>query len=214
MIKINNLQITQGDFTLNEVNLEILPGEYAILMGASGSGKTTIMEAICGLRDIQKGSIQIAKRDVTSLAPNLRCIGYVPQDNTLFPGMKIGDQIAFPQILKKIPAAQIRINVETLATQLNINHILERLPENLSGGEKQRATIARSLAMEPEALCFDEPLSALDEDLHQELSELLRSIVKERNLACLHITHSRREASAIADKTYRLDRGKIKLCDL
>jgi molybdate/tungstate transport system ATP-binding protein len=214
MIKINNLQITQGDFTLNEINLEVLPGEYAILMGASGSGKTTIMEAICGLRDIHEGSIQIAKRDVTSLAPNLRRIGYVAQDNTLFPGMKIGDQIAFPQILKKTPTAQIRLNVETLAAQLNINHILERLPENLSGGEKQRATIARALAMEPEALCFDEPLSALDEDLHQELSELLRNIVKERNLACLHITHNRREAIAIADKTYRLDRGTIKLCDL
>ena len=214
MIKISNLSVNQGQFSINDINLEISNGEYCVLMGQSGCGKTTLMEAICGLRQQSSGKIVIDGKDITSIAPALRKIGYVPQDGALFPTMTAKDQISFPLILQKKPQNEITETIDKLAKQLNIAPILDRLPENLSGGEKQRIALARALAVNPLVMCFDEPLSALDEELHTEMCELLKKTVKERHLPCLHITHNRKEALAIADTVYKFtDRG-IKKLDL
>lgn len=214
MIEIKNLHLEQGDFVIENINLTIPQGEYCVLMGASGSGKTTVMESVCGLRHGYDGQILVAGKDVTKLPPAERRVAYVPQDGALFPTMTVGQQIAFPQILHKADPQTIDKTVEELAEQLNIKHLLDRYPKKLSGGEKQRVAIARALAMDPLALCFDEPLSALDEELHHEVCILLKKTVKDRNLTCLHITHSRREALAIADTAYRIDKGQISAFDL
>jgi len=207
VIRIENLSISQGDFSLNGVNLDIPAGSYAALMGPSGCGKTTIMEALCGLREVRSGHIFVGDRDVTHLKPAERRIGYVPQDGALFPTFIVGDQIAFPMTLLKADGATINKRVRELAEQLEISHLLERLPANLSGGEKQRVALARALAMQPAALCFDEPLSALDEDLHDEICSMLRQIVNQHGVTALHITHSRKEAAAVADQVYRIDKS-------
>ena len=214
MISIHSLHLEQGDFLIENISLEIAQGEYCVLMGASGSGKTTVMESICGLRHGYSGKILVAGIDVTTLPPAQRRIAYVPQDGALFPTMTVGEQIAFPQSLHKIPKNIINKTVEELAEQLNITQLLDRYPKKLSGGEKQRVALARALAMDPLAICLDEPLSALDEELHHEICLLLKRIVKERNLTCLHITHSRREALAIADTAYKIDKGQISPFDL
>ena len=214
MIKIENLSIKQGDFELKDIDLTINEGEYCVLMGASGSGKTTIMEVVLGLRDIQQGTVIIGNQNVTNLVPAMRRVGYVPQDGALFPTMKVGDQIAFPQVVQKKTPEEITKNVKELAEQLNIGHLLERMPGLLSGGEKQRVALARALAMNPVALCFDEPLSALDEELHEEVCDLLKKTVEGRKLTCLHITHSRKEALAVADVAYKIYNGRISQFDL
>ena len=214
MLKVSNLKITQGSFSLDLINLEIQDGEYCVLMGSSGCGKTTIMESVCGLRDIESGKIEVDGQDITDLVPGLRKVAYVPQDGALFPTMKVGQQIAFPALMQKRDPSEINELVKSISESLNIAHLLERSPEFLSGGEKQRVALARALAMEPKALCFDEPLSALDEELHEEICTLLKNTVKERNLPCLHITHSRKEAVAMADKAYKLYNGNIEKIDL
>ena len=123
--------------------------------------------------------------------------------------MKIGDQIAFSLSIQKRPKREINSTVNELAEQLEITHLLNRLPDFLSGGEKQRVALARAFAMKPVALCLDEPLSALDEDLHREICSLLENTVKKRELTCFHITHSRKEAMAVSDKTFRIENGLI-----
>ena len=214
MLKVSNLKIKQGSFSLDSINLEIQAGEYCVLMGSSGCGKTTIMESICGLRNIESGKIEVDGQNITDLVPGLRKVAYVPQDGALFPTMKVGQQIAFPALMQKKESSEINELVKSISESLNIAHLLERSPEFLSGGEKQRVALARALAMDPKALCFDEPLSALDEELHEEVCTLLKKTVKERNLPCLHITHSRKEAVAMADKAYKLYNGNIEKIDL
>ena len=214
MIEVKNLHLEQGDFIIEKIDLKIEQGQYCVLMGASGSGKTTLMEVICGLRHGYEGKVFVADNDVTHLPPADRRVAYVPQDGALFPTMTVGEQIAFPQILHGANPTTIDQKVEELARQLNIFHLLDRYPKKLSGGEKQRVAIARALAMDPLALCFDEPLSALDEELHHELCLLLKKTVEERKLTCLHITHNKREALAIADVAYHIEAGEVSNFDL
>ena len=214
MLKVSNLKITQGNFNIENISFEIPDAQYCVLMGSSGCGKTTIMEAVCGLRPVSEGSIVVDDKDVTNLIPSLRKIAYVPQDGALFPTMTVGQQIAFPASLQKMPDNEINSLVKDLAASLNITHLLERYPNFLSGGEKQRVALARALAMKPKVLCFDEPLSALDEELHHEICTILKETVKSRNLPCLHITHSFKEAASMADIVYKLYKGNIEKVDL
>ena len=209
MLEVQGLAITQGDFALADVSFSVPTGAYGILMGSSGSGKTTVLECVCGLRRQSAGAITIAGRSVADLPPGARGIGYVPQDRALFPHWKVGDQIAFGLSVRKAPAALITERVHELADLLAIRHLLDRLPDALSGGEAQRVALARALAPSPPLLCLDEPLSALDEERHQETCEMLRRVQQELTLTVLHITHSRREADALADVHFRLVDGAI-----
>ena len=209
MLEVQGLGIQQGAFSLDQITFTVPSGAYGILMGSSGSGKTTILECVCGLRQQQRGEIRIAGRAVGRLAPGARGIGYVPQDRALFPHWRVGDQIAFGLVVRKQPAAAITQRVHELADLLAINHLLERQPDDLSGGEAQRVALARALAPAPPLLCLDEPLSALDEERHQETCDLLRRVQQELALTVLHITHSRREADRLADVHFRLADGVI-----
>ncbi len=209
MISVDNLCLTQGSFSLEAIHFDIPVNTYAVLMGGSGSGKTTIMETICGLRKISSGTIKVGGNDVSDLRPAERRIAYVPQDGALFPTLNVGEQIAFSLNVQKRPTEEVNKIVLELAEKLEIIPLLQRMPQLLSGGEIQRVALARALAMEPAALCLDEPLSALDEDLHDEICELLRTVVKERCLSVLHITHSKREAKTVADLLLRIEKGQI-----
>ena len=115
MLKVSDLKIIQGSFVLDSVNLEINSGEYCVLMGSSGCGKTTIMESICGLRAVESGKIEVDGKDVSSLVPALRKIAYVPQDGALFPTMNVGQQIAFPALIKKKSTEQINDLVKSIS---------------------------------------------------------------------------------------------------
>ena len=209
MIRLTDITLHQGQFSLERVNLDIAQGQYTVLMGPSGSGKTTIMEIVCGLREIESGKIEVGGVDVTNLPPGLRRIGYVPQDGALFPTMTVGDQIAFPLTLQKLPVKEIEAKVQELAEKFEIAHLLSRMPKFLSGGERQRTALARALAMNPLVLCFDEPLSALDEELHNDVCHLLKDVVSAGGLTVLHITHSSSEAERFSENIYRIKQGVL-----
>jgi molybdate/tungstate transport system ATP-binding protein len=209
MIALNKITLRQGDFELSEVCFELSAGEYGVLMGRSGCGKTTLLEAVCGLRDIESGNIILGDRDVTKLPPAERGVGFVPQDRALFPTLPVREQLAFALVLRLIDQAEIAVRVEELAELLGLTDLLDRMPDRLSGGEAQRVALGRALAHRPSVLCLDEPLAALDEELHGEMCKLLERVHKETGVTILHITHSPSEASRLAGCHFRLVDGKV-----
>ena len=209
MIRIDQLDLRQGDFSLEEISLVIPEGSYGALVGKSGCGKTTILEAVCGLRRTTEGKIFLGEIDSTSLPPGERGVGYVPQDGALFPDLTVAEQLAFGLRLRKIEADQMAKRVEELAERLGIENLLGRMPTGLSGGERQRVALGRALSTKPRFLCLDEPLSALDEELHEEMCRLIERIHKETGVTILHVTHSPSEAKRLAGCHFRMTGGKV-----
>jgi ABC-type sugar transport system ATPase subunit len=178
-------------------------------MGRTGCGKTTLLEIICGLRRPLAGRVLIGDRDVTDEPPGARGIGYVPQDGAMFPTMTVREQLGFALRLRRHSTSEIAERVNQLADELGLTALLDRLPQNLSGGERQRIALGRALAVRPKVLLLDEPLSALDEELRDDLAALLRRVQREHGVTALHITHSRAEAEMLADVLFRLADGRI-----
>jgi len=209
MIALDKITLRQGDFELSEVGFELDAGEYGVLMGRSGCGKTTLLEAVCGLRNIESGNIILGDRDVTALPPAERGVGYVPQDRALFPTLLVREQLAFALVLRSLGQAEIAARVEELAELLGLTDLLDRMPDKLSGGEAQRVALGRALAHRPSVLCLDEPLAALDEELHEEMCRLLERVHQETGVTILHITHSPSEAKRLAGCHFRLADGQV-----
>lgn len=209
MIQLENITWqTSGRVILDDVTLTLPHGAYAVLMGRTGCGKTTLLEILCGLRHPQRGRIRLEDRDVTDLEPRERGIGYLPQDLALFPGLRVAEQIGFALLLRGMPPEK---RVHQLAEELGITALLQRMPDDLSGGEKQRVALARALAASPHILLLDEPLSALDEDMRGEAAAMLKRIQKEHHLTILHVTHSEAEAVQLAEVRLRMEGGKIRI---
>jgi len=209
MIVVENLAVRAGHFALENISFQIPTGQYGFLMGKTGTGKTTILETICGLKPMTAGKIVLMGEEVTKLKPALRGIGYVPQDGALFSSMSVRDHLAFALVIRKWDAAAIDRRVNELAALLGLEKLLTRSPRGLSGGEAQRVALGRALANHPKILCLDEPLSALDEETREETGALLRSIRDQTGVTTLHITHSQEEARKLADCIFLLKDGKV-----
>ncbi len=209
MIRLDSIAWRVGTFRLESISFTVPAGRYAVLMGRTGCGKTTLLEIICGLRTPRSGRVMIGERDVTHEPPAARGVGYVPQDGALFPTFTVREQIGFALRLRRRPAGEVAARVTLLADELGIAHLLDRRPQHLSGGECQRVALGRALAANPKVLLLDEPLSALDEELRDDLAALLKRVQREHNITALHITHSRAEAAALADVVFRLDEGRV-----
>lgn len=211
MIRVENLSVRAGEFQLDDVSFTIPGGCYGLLMGRTGSGKTTLLECITGLKRIDSGRIILGEQDVSQLRPAERNIGYVPQDGALFPTMTVAEHLAFALVIRRVPQPQTSQRVQQLAEMLEIAHLLDRYPTNLSGGEKQRVALGRALSFGPTTLCLDEPLSALDEDTRMQIIELLKRVQQETGVTCLHVTHSHKEADLLADVRIELLDGRIEI---
>jgi ABC-type sugar transport system ATPase subunit len=210
MIRLEDVSLRAGAFSVSGVSLEVPTGEYGVLMGQTGSGKTTLLEAICGLRRLHAGRIVLAGRDVTRLSAAERGIGYVPQDRALFATMTVRQQLAFALAIRKWRRADIEERVAELATRLGIQHLLNRGVANLSGGESQRIALGRALAHRPPVLLLDEPLSALDEETRSQMTDLLRSVQRETGVTVLHVTHSPAEARRLAQQLFTFENGTLR----
>jgi ABC-type sugar transport system ATPase subunit len=210
MIELDNLSLRAGAFALNDVQLVVPRGTYAVLMGGTGQGKTSILEVICGLKPIASGKVRLAGQDVTNWKPADRGVGYVPQDLALFPTISVRGHLEFALKLRKWSRTAINERVGELAKMLGIEHLLSRSVKHLSGGEAQRVAIGRAISFEPEVLLMDEPLNALDETTRDRLCGLLRSLHTRAGLTTLHITHSRTEARLVAEKFFLLAKGQLK----
>lgn len=209
MIRVAQLGVQVGTFRLSEIDLEIPTGSYAVLMGRTGTGKTTLLEAICGLKPVTGGTLCLDGREVQHLKPGERGIGYVPQDRALFQTMTVRDNLAFALDLRRWDRAAINQRVDELARLLGIAHLLGRKPASLSGGEAQRVALGRALAARPGILCLDEPLSALDDETREEMYALLKSVRQHTGVTTLHVTHHRGEAERLADRIFHLREGRI-----
>ncbi|MBD3267288.1 ATP-binding cassette domain-containing protein [bacterium] len=214
MISLDTVSIRNGHFKLNNISLHIPNHQYGILMGKTGCGKTTLLEAICGLKPVQAGRVILAARDVTQLKPSARGIGFVPQDGSIFQTMSVYDNLAFGLSVRKWTHQDIQDRVNELAELLSIQHLLKRMPYNLSGGESQRVALGRALAPRPNILCLDEPLSALDEDTREEMYRLLKTVQQQTQVTTLHITHNRSEAKALGDTVLILEYGRVHLAEV
>lgn len=207
MIKLQNVSIHAGTFRLEGVSMEVPRGDYAVLMGRTGRGKTTILETICGLRKVAAGKILIDSTDVTDWMPGDRQIGYVPQDLALFPTLSVSEHLAFALRLRKWAQEIIEARISELAEVLGITSLLDRSVHALSGGESQRVALGRALSFRPAVLLLDEPLSALDESTRSEMHELLNRVKQTTGVTTLHVTHSNEEAEALADHRFVLENG-------
>jgi len=210
MIALHQVVVRQGGFALENISLEIPTGAYGMLMGKTGSGKTTLAEAICGLRPVAAGRIRLAGRDVTGLKPAARGVGYVPQDASLFSTLTVRGHLAFALVIRRWKREDIDARVNELAELLGIRHLLARRPAGLSGGEAQRVALGRALAMRPRVLVFDEPLSALDDDTRTEMYDLIDAVRRQTPVTVLHITHNRAEADRLADRLLELRSGEVR----
>jgi len=209
MIAVDHLKVRVGGFALEDVSFDVPTGQYAVLMGRTGAGKTTLLEALCGLKPVAGGTIQLNERDVTQLKPAERGIGYVPQDRALFQTMTVREHLAFALVIRKADRPTIQQRVAELSRLLGIEHLLERRPHGLSGGEAQRVALGRALSVRPGILCLDEPLNALDDDTRQEMYKLLGEVQQSTGVTILHVTHNLDEAEQLADRILVLRDGKM-----
>lgn len=202
MIEIKDLCVRAGDFLLKEVNMRVPKSGYAVLMGKTGCGKTTLLECVCGLKRAKSGSIFFDGHDVTMLRPAERGVGYVPQDGAIFSTMKVSEQLAFGPRVRGWKKTDALSRAEEIAEELGIVDLMYRYPEGLSGGERQRIALGRALSCRPQILCLDEPLSALDDETREEICELIERLRRNHPFTALHITHSRAEAERLGDMVF------------
>jgi molybdopterin-binding protein len=209
MIEIKKLTVNLGDFLLDGIDLRIEKGEYFIILGPTGAGKTVLLEAIAGLHPIRSGQIWLDGREVTKIEPEKRGIGFVYQDYALFPHLTVRGNLLFGLKRRKWPKAERGRVIELLAELLGIIPLLERSPDTLSGGECQKVSLARALSTSPELLLLDEPLSALDPQHREGVQHELRQIHQRLEQTIIHVTHDFEEAVALGDRIAVLGEGRI-----
>jgi ABC-type Fe3+/spermidine/putrescine transport system ATPase subunit len=209
MLHIEHLETVAGDFRLQDVNLSAPTGSYGVLLGPPGSGKSVLVETICGLRSPTRGRILIDDEDVSHEDPRKRLVGYVPQDYVLFPCQRVQENIAFGLRSRGMSRHDATKDIQWVVELLQIGDLLERWPRTLSGGERQRVALARALAIKPRLLLLDEPVSALDEGLRERVCRELRRFQQELGITTIHISHNIEEALAVSDWAAVLNNGNV-----
>ena len=210
MIQIKNLRVDLGHFSLEDVNLTVDEGEYFVVLGPTGSGKTVLLETIAGLYPVKSGEIWLGGREVTRLEPEKRNISIVYQDHALFPHLSVAENIIFGLRLHRQRHQQLTQTLNWLSDLLGIAHLLDRSPDTLSGGERQKVALARALSIKPQVLLLDEPLSALDPESREGVQQELRRIHNQLKVTTIHVTHDFEEAVALGERIAVLGEGGIK----
>jgi multiple sugar transport system ATP-binding protein len=212
MAEIRIEQVTKlfkGTRAVDDVSLTIDDGEFMVLLGPSGCGKTTLLRSIAGLEQIEGGRIVIGGHDVTELPPRRRNIAMVFQSYAVFPHMTVFDNIAFGLRMRRSTKAEIDRHVGEAAELLHIENLLDRFPAQTSGGQRQRIAVARALAMQPQVLLMDEPLSNLDALLRLEARAELKRLLGQIGSTTIYVTHDQVEAMSMGDRVAVMRAGKL-----
>jgi putative spermidine/putrescine transport system ATP-binding protein len=192
-----------------DLTLDIKAGEFVSFLGASGSGKSTVLRMIAGLEDPSSGSIIIAGEDATGLPPEKRDIGMVFQDYALFPHMTLAQNIGFPLRMRLLPAASIAARVASVMKLVGIDGLGARKPAQISGGQQQRVALARAIVFKPKLLLLDEPLSALDKNLREQMKAEIKALHRRFGVTIVYVTHDQSEALALSDRVVVMRHGRI-----
>jgi multiple sugar transport system ATP-binding protein len=210
MIRLRNLTKRFGDVVaVNNVSLEVEDKELLVLVGPSGCGKTTVLRCIAGLETLDEGEIYIGDKLVNDLSPKNRDVAMVFQSYALYPHMTVFDNISFPLRMRKVPKSEMEKKVKQTAELLRIFHLLDRKPQQLSGGEMQRVAVGRALIRQPRVFLMDEPLSNLDAKLRVYMRAELKKLQKEIGVTTIYVTHDQVEAMTMGDEIAIMDLGTI-----
>jgi ABC-type Fe3+/spermidine/putrescine transport system ATPase subunit len=193
---------------LDRVSLSAAGGEFIALLGASGCGKTTLLRAICGFVGLTGGSIAVAGRDITRLPPDKRNIAMVFQSYALWPHMTVAQNMGYGLKLRGVGRARIAERVAALLAMLRLEGLGERKVTALSGGQRQRVALGRALAIDPQVLLLDEPLSNLDARIREEVRHEIKTVQQNLGITTVHVTHDRQEAMVMADRIVILDAAR------
>ncbi|MHC4790025.1 MAG: ABC transporter ATP-binding protein, partial [Planctomycetota bacterium] len=208
MLSVRRICKSVGELAIKDVSFEVQQGQYFVLLGTSGVGKSVLLETIGGLSRPDSGSIFLDGKDVTDEKIQKRNIGMVFQNNALFPHMTVYDNIAYPLRCKKLRERQIGERVTELAEDFAVTSLLKRSPQTLSGGECQRVSLVRVVASEPRCLLLDEPISSLDVKSRPQMRGLLRKI-NGGGLTMVHVTHDYTEAASLGTHVAVMENGGI-----
>jgi mannopine transport system ATP-binding protein len=209
-IEIRDLGKQFGSVTaVDQVSLTINSGEFVALLGPSGSGKSTVLMSIAGFERPTSGQILIDGQDCTRLPPNKRNIGMVFQNYTLFPHLSVGDNVAFPLKMRGVAKAERRKRAEQALEVVRLGGYADRMPKQLSGGQQQRVALARAIVYNPRVLLMDEPLSALDKNLREEMQIEIKRLHAELGFTVVFVTHDQGEALTMADRIAILKAGRL-----
>ncbi len=209
MIDIKNLLLEVPSLTLNKITLHLHDHEYFVLLGPTGSGKSLLLDIIAGAYSPESGKITLDGRDITHERPESREIGYVPQDYALFDNMKVIDNLTFGLRVHGVSRHDAYKQLKRLIKTLELEDLLEKRPEVLSGGEKRKVALARALATSPKLLLLDEPFSGLDQNLKDRFIYELKRIHDEYGIPTIHVTHNRIEAIELGDRVGILQHGTL-----
>ena len=194
---------------VDELNLHIEAGEFLTLLGPSGSGKTTTLMLLAGFEAPSSGSIRLDGKPIESLPPHKREMGVVFQSYSLFPHMTVEQNVGFPLSVRKVAAGDARARVAAALEKVRLSHLAQRRPQQLSGGQQQRVALARALVFEPRVVLLDEPLSALDKKLREEMQLEIRRLHRELGVTMLFVTHDQSEAMTLSDRVAVFNHGRI-----
>jgi molybdopterin-binding protein len=207
MIEVKELSVDLGEFVLKDITLNIEEGEYFIILGPTGAGKTVLLESIAGLYPIKSGEIWLRGKEVTRVEPEKRRVSIVYQDHVLFPHLSVKDNIIFGLRMNKAAKDERKDRLNWVAELLGISALLHRRPDTLSGGEKQKVALARAIVTQPELLLVDEPLSALDPETRESVQQELRQLHRALGITILHVTHDFEEAIALGNRIAVIGEG-------
>jgi putative spermidine/putrescine transport system ATP-binding protein len=209
-LQIQRLRKTYDDVVaIDHVSLDVRKGEFMTFLGPSGSGKSTTLYIVAGFQEPSEGRVLLDGKPLLSVAPNKRNIGMVFQRYTLFPHLTVGENVAFPLRVRRRPDREVQAKVEQMLKLVHLADCRDRMPSQLSGGQQQRVAIARALAYDPPVLLMDEPLSALDKKLREEIQLELRRIHQETGVTILYVTHDQEEALRLSDRIAVFNKGCI-----
>jgi len=209
-IQIKNVEKWFGSYqALKSIDLTISDQEFMVLLGASGCGKTTLLRIIAGLETASQGEVWINDRRIDHLAPKDRGIAMVFQNYAVFPHLTVFENIGFGLRMQRRPNHEVKARVERNAELMHIEQLLGRYSGELSGGQRQRVAVARALAMEPDVILMDEPLSNLDALLRLEMRAELKGVLAESKTTAMYVTHDQVEAMSLADRISVMHQGRI-----